>query len=79
MTEREAARIVARRLAILQHAEEISGNVAATARYYGISRQLFYVWKRRYEERGLEGLRPRSHRPKRSPRATKTEVVGKII
>ncbi len=79
MTEREAARIVARRLAILRHAEEVTGNVAKTCRYYGISRQLFYVWKRRFDEEGLEGLRDRSSRPKHSPRATRTEVVGKII
>ena len=79
MTEREAARTVARRLAILRHAEEITGNVAKTCRYYGISRQLFYVWKRRFDAEGLDGLRDRSCRPKHSPRATRTEVVGKVI
>jgi transposase InsO family protein len=79
VTEREAARVVARRLAILRHAEEVSGNVAKTCRYYGISRQLFYVWKRRFEADGVDGLRDRSRRPKHSPRATRTEVVGKII
>jgi hypothetical protein len=34
-----------RRLAILRHAEEITGNVALTCRYYGISRQVFYKWR----------------------------------
>lgn len=28
-----------------------------TCRYFGITRQSFYTWKRRYEELGLEGLR----------------------
>ena len=48
MNERQAARNAARRLAVLQHAEEVTGNVARTCRYYGISRQLFYTWKRRF-------------------------------
>src|SRR5215211_9385669 len=68
-----------RRLAILRHAEEITGNVALTCRYYGISRQCFYTWRRRYDAHGLDGLRDRSHRPHVSPNATRTEVVGKII
>jgi LuxR family transcriptional regulator, maltose regulon positive regulatory protein len=34
-----------RRLAILRHAEEVTGNVSMTCRYYGITRQSFYVWK----------------------------------
>ena len=58
---------------------EITGNVALTCRYYGISRQGFYTWKRRYDAHGLDGLRDRSHRPQVSPNATRTEVVGKII
>ena len=70
---------MARRLAILRHAEEVTGNVAKTCRYYGISRQVFYVWKRRFEESGVDGLRDRSSRPNHSPRATRTEVVGKIV
>ncbi|HEX9712180.1 MAG TPA: helix-turn-helix domain-containing protein, partial [Actinomycetota bacterium] len=52
MTERELNRGAQRRLAILRHAEEISHNVAATCRYYGITRQSFYTWRRRYEEFG---------------------------
>src|SRR5215216_5637284 len=47
--------------------------------HYGISRQVFYKWRRRYDEHGLDGLRDRSHRPQVSPNATRTEVVGKII
>ena len=60
-------RQVRRRLAILHHAEEITGNVAMTCRYYGITRQSFYAWKRRYEELGLEGLKDRSRRPRSAP------------
>jgi transposase InsO family protein len=79
VTEQQLARMAKRRLAILRHAEEITGNVALTCRYYGISRQCFSTWKRRYDAHGLDGLRDRSHRPHLSPNATRTEVVGKII
>jgi transposase-like protein len=57
MTERELAREATRRLALIRHAQEMSGNVAATCRYYGISRPTFYKWFRRYEELGPDGLR----------------------
>ncbi len=33
-------RHVRHRLAVLRHAEEVTGNVALTCRYFGISRQL---------------------------------------
>jgi transposase-like protein len=79
VTEQQLARMARRRLTILRHAEEITGNVSLTCRYYGISRQGFYTWRRRYDAHGLDGLRDRSHRPQVSPNATRTEVVGKII
>ncbi len=44
-SEKDLARRANRRLAVLRHAEEVSGNVAATCRYYGISRNVFYRWK----------------------------------
>jgi transposase-like protein len=71
MTERELERRAQRRLAVLRHVEEVSGNVAATCRYYGISRQCYYGWLRRFEADGLDGLKDRSQRPHHSPRATK--------
>jgi transposase-like protein len=40
---------------MLRHAEEVTGNVARTCRYYGISRQCFYKWLHRYEEHGEDG------------------------
>lgn len=78
MTEREQQRLVNHRLAVIRHVGEVTGNVAQTCRYFGISRQIFYEWLRRYEEKGVEGLRDRSRRP-HSPNATSAEVVGKII
>src|ERR1700758_1669778 len=52
MSEPQLPREVRRRLAIIQHAEEVTGNVAMTCRYYGISRQVYYRWLRRYQEQG---------------------------
>jgi transposase InsO family protein len=79
VTDKELDRNAARRLAIIKHAQEVTGNVALTCRYYGISRQVFYRWYRRYEEEGLAGLRDRSKRPLTCPHETPAEVVGKII
>jgi transposase len=79
VNERERDKNAARRLAILRHAEEVTGNVALTCRYYGITRQAFYLWRRRYEAGGLEALRDRSKRPQSCPHETSTEIVGKII
>lgn len=78
-TERELERRANRRLAVLQHAEEVTHSVAETCRYFGISRNCFYRWKRRYEDEGLEGLKDRSSKPHRSPNATPVDVVGKIV
>lgn len=72
-------RQVRRRLAVLRHVEEVSGNVAMTCRYYGISRQTDNGWLRRYEAEGIDGLRDRSKRPRSSPNATRVEVVEKIL
>ena len=68
-----------RRLAILHHAEEVTGNVATTCRYYGITRQSFYTWKRRYDELGEDGLKDRSRRPHHVPERHPVDVVGKIM
>jgi transposase-like protein len=78
MSDLQLPREVRRRLAIIRHVEEVTGNVALTCRYYGISRQCYYIWYRRYQANGVQGLRDRSKRPLVSPRATHVEVVGKI-
>jgi transposase-like protein len=71
VTERELTRKANWRLAIIRHAQEVTGNVAVTCRYYGVPRQSYYKWLRRYEELGVDGLRDRSCRPLVSPHATK--------
>ena len=79
MDEREQQRKIRHRLAVLRHAEEVTGDVSATCRYYGISRPTFYKWLHRFEELGDEGLRDRSSAPHRCPTATPTEIVGKVL
>jgi transcriptional regulator of acetoin/glycerol metabolism len=41
-----------RRLAILRHAQEVTGNAALTCQFYGISRTCFYRWPRPYRDDG---------------------------
>jgi len=79
MDEREQQHKIRHRLAVLRHAEEVTGNVSATCGYYGISRQCFYKWLRRYEELGEAGLRDGSSKPHHCPNETSSEIVGKII
>jgi hypothetical protein len=38
VTEQELERGARRRMAVIRHAQEVTGNVAKTCRYYGISR-----------------------------------------
>jgi transposase InsO family protein len=72
-------RQVRHRQAVLRHVEEVTGNIAMTCRYFGITRPTYYNWLRRYEAEGVDGLRDRSKRPRTSPNATSAEVVEKIV
>jgi len=79
VNEREQPRKIKHRMVVLRHAEEVTGNVALTCRYFGISRPTFYKWRDRFEEHGPEGLRDRSSAPHHMPTATPADGVGKII
>jgi transposase len=59
--------------------EHLTPCVSKTCRYYGIRRRCYYRWLERYHEEGEAGLRERSRGPKNSPRATKDDVVAKVI
>src|SRR6266436_6902144 len=45
-------------------------NVAHTCRHFGISRQTFYRWQRRYDPYDLTSLEERSHRPRQCRQPT---------
>lgn len=52
------------------------GRVAFTARHFGISRQTFYTWYRRYDPNDLTSLEDRSSRPRRGrQRSWTTEQI----
>jgi transposase len=76
----QAQRDIRRKQRVLAHARE-SGNVSKTCRFFGISRDTFYRWKRCFEERGDEGLinQPPGSRPGHCPLATGPELVEKIL
>src|SRR4051812_18335455 len=79
MNKSEQARLVAWRAKLLAAARDETRTVAKTCRHFGISRQAFYKWKKRYEADGDSGLCDRSRAPHRSPRATAKEVVSKVL
>jgi transposase-like protein len=51
----QAQRDIRRKLRILKHAQE-TGNVSKTCRFFGISREIFYRWKRAYAAAGENAL-----------------------
>ncbi len=67
---------VAARLAVLNYLASTGGNVAATARAFGITRPVVYAI--RAKERTGE-LADQSHRPHRQPRKTSPEIEERVI
>jgi len=53
------------RLQWMDYYEAHEHNAALACRHFGISRQTFYRWRRRYNPRELAALEGQSHRPKR--------------
>ena len=54
-----------KRLKWMDYYEQHGKNAALTCRYFGISRQTFYRWRRRYRPQRLASLEERSRRPRR--------------
>src|SRR5579883_1788446 len=59
----ELSREARKRLAWFDYYESQGRKVALTCRHFGISRQAFYRWKRRYDPQDLSTREDRSHRP----------------
>jgi transposase InsO family protein len=55
------------KLAVLLEPERTGVSVAEVCRRQGISRASYYRYRRRYLEEGVDGLEPRSRRPRSSP------------
>src|SRR5713101_1507491 len=77
--EQIQARKVKARLRMLQHAQRLSGNVSQTCRFFGVSRSLYYIWKKRFEKKGLDGLRDLKRRPHHIRYRIPPEIVSLIL
>lgn len=53
--------------------------VTEVCRRYGISRETFYAYRRRYQAEGLAGLERRSRRPRGCPHQTRPEVERQVL
>ena len=54
-------------------------NAAHTCRHFGISRQTFYRWRRRFDRHDLNTLEERSHRPHRVRQPTWSAVAAERL
>ncbi|HLI34319.1 MAG TPA: integrase core domain-containing protein [Terriglobia bacterium] len=68
----ELSREARKRLQGFDHYQAHGRNAALTCRYFGISRETFYRWKRRYDPENLSTLEDRSPRPHHRRRPTWT-------
>ncbi|MGH7360787.1 MAG: integrase core domain-containing protein [Candidatus Methylomirabilales bacterium] len=66
----ELSREARQRLKWMDHYRAQGENAALTCRYFGISRQTFYRWRRRYDPTDLTSLEGRSHCPRRRRQPT---------
>jgi putative transposase len=67
------------RLRIITWHEEHGGNVSLTCRHFGISRDTFYRWLKRFQETGPGGLENWSHRPKRVRKPTWSKELEQAV
>ena len=71
-------RDINRKLPVLNHAKQ-SGSVTKTCRYFGISRESFYKWKRAYERSGERALINSKPCPENLTLRTPTHIEEKIL
>lgn len=74
----KAQRDISRKLKVFEHAKKI-GNVAKTCRYFGISREAFYRWKRAYDKLGEQGLINNRPCPENPSRRTDPAIEEKVL
>ena len=75
----ELSREARKRLQWFDHYLAHGRHAALTCRYFGISREAFYRWKRRYDPQDLATLEDRSHRPHRRRRPTWTAAQAERV
>ena len=74
----KAQRDISRKLRVLNYAEQIK-NISKTCRYFGISRQTYYEWKKAYSEKGETGLINSKPCPENPTLRTPPEIEEKIL
>jgi len=74
----KAQRDIKRKLRVLNYAKDI-GNVSKTCRYFGISRETFYLWKRAYEQCGEKALINSKPCPENPKLRTPPQIEQKIL
>ena len=74
----KAQREIAHKLKVFAHAEQ-NGNVVLTCRYFGISRNTFYRWKKNYKSKGEIGLVNSKPCPQNLKLRTPAVIEDKII
>lgn len=67
------------RLVVLLEPERTGVSVAEVCRRHGISRASFYRYRRRYLDEGVDGLSPRSRRPRSSPGQIDSSLELEIV
>jgi transposase InsO family protein len=73
------SREASKRLKWFDYYNSHGGNARLTCRYFGISPQTFYRWKRRYNPKYLESLEGHSHRPKHLRQPTWSSEMAKGV
>jgi putative transposase len=68
-----------RRLKWMDYYKEHGQNAALTCRYFGISRQTFYRWRRRYQPGRLQSLEDRPRRPRRVRQPTWSAELAQAV
>jgi len=71
----EVSQKARQRLRWFEYYQTHGRNAARTCRYFGISRQTFYRWGRRYDRDNLHSLEDGSHRPHRRRQPTWTAAL----
>jgi transposase len=67
------------KLAVLLEPERTGASVAEVCRRRGIARASYYRYRRRYLDEGVDGLEPRSRRPRSSPGRIEAGLEVEIV
>lgn len=75
----ELSKVARHRLKWFDYYQAHHCNASLTCRYFGISRQTFYRWKRRYDPRNLKTLEGRPRRPKKLRQPTWSPELVEVV